>query len=203
MIHMSEKIMIEEKQLTPKGIETREKLLKAAEEIFGTKGFYETSIVNISQEAKVAQGTFYNYFPSKKDIYDELIRNYSRDLRLAIKEGMTDASTYEEAQRKGFYSFFTWVKNHPNLYSIVQQAVVVDRDLYKWYYGKLANGFLKSLSEGMESGEFKVLDQETVAYCLMSIGQFLGMRWVYWERSDVPDEAFESAMSLIFEGLKN
>ncbi|NCU17393.1 sensor histidine kinase [Pallidibacillus pasinlerensis] len=36
----------------------------------------------------------------------------------------------------------------------------------------------------------------------MSIGQFLGMRWVFWEEEDVPEEVFESAMSLIFNGLK-
>lgn len=199
---MSEKMAIEDKGLTPKGLETRQKIMCAAEEVFGQKGYYETSIVNIAQAAKVAQGTFYNYFPSKKDIFDELIRMYSRELRTAIKEEMTHANTYEEAQRAGFHAFFSWVENHRNLYSIVQQAVVVDRDLYRWYYNKLANGFLKSLSAGMEAGEFKQLDQETVAYCLMSIGQFLGMRWVYWEQDAVPEEAFEAAMTLIFNGLK-
>ena len=79
---------------------------------------------------------------------------------------------------------------------------MVDQDLYRWYYGKLANGFLKSLSAGAEAGEFKKIDAETVAYCLMSIGQFLGMRWLYWEKQDVPDEAFEAAMTLVFDGLK-
>ncbi|MCS0543769.1 hypothetical protein NXY55_27735, partial [Aeromonas veronii] len=69
-------------------------------------------------------------------------------------------------------------------------------------YDKLADGFLKSLTAGIEVGEFKEIDQETVAYCLMSIGQFLGMRWVYWEQQDVPEEAFEAAMTLIFDGLK-
>ncbi|MHC8514936.1 TetR family transcriptional regulator [Sporosarcina sp. ITBMC105] len=199
---MSIKNVDADKTLTPKGIETRQKLLRAAEEVFGKKGYFETSIVNISQQANVAQGTFYNYFPSKKDIFDELIRSYSRDLRSAIKEGMQNHTTYEEAQRNGFYAFFSWVKNHPNLYSIVQQAIVVDQDLFRWYYGKLANGFLKSLAQGVEAGEFKDLDQETVAYCLMSIGQFLGMRWVYWEKKDVPEEAFDAAMALIFDGLK-
>ncbi|MCC3355498.1 TetR/AcrR family transcriptional regulator [Bacillus sp. REN16] len=199
---MSETTNSDQKVLTPKGLETREKLLRAAEEVFGQKGYYETSIVNISQEANVAQGTFYNYFPSKKDIFDELIRQYSRELRLAIKEEMGKAKTFEEAQRKGFKAFFTWVKDRRNLYSIVQQAVVVDKDLYRWYYDKLANGFSKSLSAGIGVGEFKEIDQETVAYCLMSIGQFLGMRWVYWEQQDVPEEAFEAAMTLVFEGLK-
>nr|WP_304220386.1 TetR/AcrR family transcriptional regulator [Fredinandcohnia onubensis] len=199
---MSETIKSEEKVLTQKGLETREKLLRAAEEVFGQKGYYETSIVNISQEANVAQGTFYNYFPSKKDIFDELIRQYSRELRLAIKEEMSKSKNFEDAQRKGFKAFFNWVKSRRNLYSIVQQAVVVDKELYRWYYDKLANGFLKSLAAGIEVGEFKEIDQETVAYCLMSIGQFLGMRWVYWEQQDVPEEAFEAAMTLIFDGLK-
>lgn len=199
---MSKTIKSEEKVLTQKGLETREKLLRAAEEVFGQKGYYETSIVNISQEANVAQGTFYNYFPSKKDIFDELIRQYSRELRLAIKEEMSKSKNFEDAQRKGFKAFFNWVKSRRNLYSIVQQAVVVDKDLYRWYYDKLANGFLKSLTTGIEVGEFKEIDQETVAYCLMSIGQFLGMRWVYWEQQDVPEEAFEAAMTLIFAGLK-
>lgn len=199
---MSEKIIAEDKSLTKKGIETREKLLCAAEEIFGQKGYYEASIVNIVQEAKVSQGTFYNYFLSKKEIFHELIHMYSRELRITIKEEMGTASTYEEAQRKGFQAFFNWVKNHRNLYSVVQQAVVVDKDLYRWYYDKLVKGFLRSLSAGVNAGEFKPLDQETVAYCLMSIGQFLGMRWVYWEREDVPEEAFDAAMTLIFEGLK-
>lgn len=202
MIQVSKTIKSEEKVLTQKGLETREKLLRAAEEVFGQKGYYETSIVNISQEANVAQGTFYNYFPSKKDIFDELIRQYSRELRLAIKEEMSKSKNFEDAQRKGFKAFFNWVKSRRNLYSIVQQAVVVDKDLYRWYYDKLANGFLKSLTTGMEVGEFKEIDQETVAYCLMSIGQFLGMRWVYWEQQDVPEEAFEAAMTLIFDGLK-
>ena len=55
----------------------------------------------------------------------------------------------------------------------------------------------------VSAGEFKEVDQETVAYCLMSIGQFLGMRWVYWEGQDVPESVFETAMTLIFDGLNN
>jgi len=188
--------------LTKKGMETRKKLLRAAEKVFGLKGYYEASIVNITQEADVANGTYYNYFTTKKEIFDELIKDYSRDLRLSIKKAMELASNHEDAQRKGFEAFFIWVKNRPDLYSIVQQAIVVDEEIYRWYYSKLADGFLKSLTAGVRDGEFKDLHKETVAYSLMSIGQFLGMRWIYWEREEIPEEVFESAMTLIFGGLK-
>ncbi|SNX69402.1 TetR family transcriptional regulator [Bacillus oleivorans] len=188
--------------LSKKGLETRAKILNAAEKVFGEKGYYEASVVNITQEAEVGQGTFYNYFESKKHVYDELIQQYSRELRITIKEEMKKAITHEEAQRYGFKAFFNWVKDHPALYSIVQQAVVVDQELYRWYYNKLASGFLKSLSQGVQEGEFRETHLETVAYCLMSIGQFLGMRWVFWEGQDVPDEVFDAAMTLVFKGIK-
>ncbi len=187
--------------MTKKGLETRQKLLTAAEQVFGASGYYEASIVMITQEAQVAQGTFYNYFPSKKAIYEELIRQLSRDLRSKIKIEVTTAHSHEEALRLGFQAFFRWVKEHRNLYGIVQQAVLVDEELYRWYYDKLASGFIKSLTAAMEEKAFRSLDKETLAYCLMSIGQFLGMRWVYWENQEVPVGVFETAMSFILQGM--
>lgn len=200
MIHMSEN-KNKHDSLTKKGMETRKKLLMAAEKVFAEKGYYEASIVNITQEANVANGTYYNYFSTKKEIFNELIRDYNRDLRLYIKKAMEKIADYEEAQRAGFKAFFSWAKNRPDLYSIVQQAIVVNEEIYRWYYGKLADGFYKSLTLGIKDGAFKDIHVETIAYSLMSIGQFLGMRWIYWENEDVPDEVFESAMTLIFSGL--
>lgn len=199
MIHLS---IIDETRLTKKGLNTRNKLLKTAEEVFGKKGYFEASIVDITKEAEVAQGTFYKYFPSKKAIYDELVRKLSRDLRQYIKRSIQESKNHDEAQKKGFQAFFEWVRDNRNLYSIVQQAVIVDEELYRWYYEKLAAGYVKSLNEAQLAGDFKELDKETIAYCLMGIGQFLGMRWVYWEGKEVPNEVFEAAMEMVFSGLK-
>ena len=187
--------------LTKKGLKTRQKLLDTAEEVFGTKGYYEASIVDITQKANVAQGTFYNYFSSKYEIFEELIKQLSKDFRNQIRLEVAKAKTAKEAQMIGIRTFFRWVKNHRNLYNIVQQTVLVNEDLYRWYYERLAQGYVKGLKEAMKGGEFKTLDPETVAYGLMGISQFIGMRWVYWEDQDVPENVFEETMKLIFEGL--
>jgi len=44
---------------------------RCAEEVFNTYGYYDASIVKITEAASVAQGTFYVYFRSKKEIFDE------------------------------------------------------------------------------------------------------------------------------------
>ncbi len=191
----------ENNQLTKKGMMTRQKILDTAEEIIGEQGYFETSIVEITLRAGVAQGTFYNYFQTKKAIYDELVYQLSSNLRHHIKVAMEEASAFKEKQRKGYLAFFEWVINHRNLYSIIQQSVLVDKDLYRWYYEKLAKGFVQSINEAVSNGECKPLDAETVSYCLMGIGQFIGMRWVYWDEEVVPAHVFDDAMELIFNGL--
>ena len=206
MIHLS---LIDEERnekglpLTKKGIETRRKLLESAEMIFGTKGYFNASIVDITQTAKVAQGTFYNYFSSKKEIFEELVKQLSRDFRYEIQTEVSKTTNGKEAQITGFRTFFRWLKNHRNLYSIVQQAVLVDEELYREYYERLASGYIKGLEVAMTNEEFKQLDHETVAYSLMGISQFIGMRWIYWKDQDVPEKVFEDMITLIFEGINN
>jgi AcrR family transcriptional regulator len=48
--------------------ETRERLFRAALEIFAQKGFAETTVEDITNAADVGKGTFFNYFPSKDHI---------------------------------------------------------------------------------------------------------------------------------------
>jgi AcrR family transcriptional regulator len=46
----------------------RERLFRAALELFAQKGFIETTVEDITEAADVGKGTFFNYFPSKDHI---------------------------------------------------------------------------------------------------------------------------------------
>lgn len=48
--------------------ETRERLFRAALDLFANKGFLETTVEDITEAADVGKGTFFNYFPSKDHI---------------------------------------------------------------------------------------------------------------------------------------
>jgi AcrR family transcriptional regulator len=49
-------------------VETRERLFRAAMDLFARKGFNETTVGDITETADVGKGTFFNYFPSKDHI---------------------------------------------------------------------------------------------------------------------------------------
>src|SRR6266700_8019693 len=48
--------------------EIRERLFRAALDLFANKGFVETTVEDITEAADVGKGTFFNYFPSKDHI---------------------------------------------------------------------------------------------------------------------------------------
>ncbi|MBA4044939.1 MAG: TetR family transcriptional regulator, partial [Erythrobacter sp.] len=58
---------------TERGRRTLRKLLDAAAEEFGEKGFHEASVSSITRRAGVALGSFYTYFDSKDALFRALV----------------------------------------------------------------------------------------------------------------------------------
>jgi AcrR family transcriptional regulator len=186
---------------TLRGQRTRQKLLEAAEAVFGELGYEGAAISEITRAAKVAQGTFYVYFPDKKAIFTELVKNLSQRLRQTISEAVGELTDRLEIEEAGLRTFFAFVRDHRNLYRIVRQAEFVDEELYRWYYRELALGYTLGLEKAMRHGQIRRMDPETLAFCLMGIGDFLGMRWVLWEKGEIPPKVFETMMSFVRFGL--
>lgn len=189
------------KPVTSRGRRTRRKILEAAEEIFGEKGYHETGVVEITQRAGVALGTFYVYFPDKKTAFIELITELSHSLRREIAKSIEGISDRIEAERAGFRAFLAFVSAHRNLYCLIRQAEFVDEEIFRWYYRRFAEGYVRGLAQGMDAGQVRSLDPECLAYCLMGIGHFIGLRWAIWGDKTLPEEVYESMMSFIEHGL--
>ena len=54
---------------------TRAKILAAARHLFASRGFEQTTIRDIAEDADIALGGFYNYFPTKEDVLAALLQD--------------------------------------------------------------------------------------------------------------------------------
>ena len=67
--------------------ETRERLFRAAMNLFRDNGFHKTTVEDITDAADVGKGTFFNYFPSKEHVLGVLgeiqMAKYDRAVRIA------------------------------------------------------------------------------------------------------------------------
>jgi AcrR family transcriptional regulator len=185
------------KPTTRRGQRTRGRLLEAAEEVFGERGFERASIVDITRAADVAQGTFYVYFESKKEIFTELVESLGHALRVRLAEAVQTEGDRETQDKAAFSAFLSYVAEHRHLYRIVRQAEFVDEDLYRAYYRKLADGYIRRLQPEMAAGRIAKIDPETLAFTMMGIFDFLGMRWALWEGRMPPKRALDDVFAFI------
>jgi AcrR family transcriptional regulator len=177
---------VDGRPLSKRGIDTRRRLLDAAEDVFGELGYHDASIVKVADAAGVAAGTFYLYFDSKKAIFDELVRDLNRRVRHAMKEGSSKGETRLQAELAGFEAYFRFTAEHPTLYRIIRQAEFVSPDMLRYHYDRLSAGYIEALKEASASGEIGKLDAEVVAYALMGLGEMIGMRWILWGDGPMP-----------------
>src|SRR5262249_28203988 len=78
--------------------ERRLALLRAARDVFATKGYHNAKVDDIVAAAKVAKGTFYLYFPDKRSIFSEIVDGLFLRLGAAILR--VDPEADVEAQVK-------------------------------------------------------------------------------------------------------
>lgn len=67
-------------------VNTKNLILKKAEQIFFENGYYKTKIDDIAKSAKIAKGTIYLYFKSKEDLFISIIEKNLLDFYIKIKE---------------------------------------------------------------------------------------------------------------------
>jgi AcrR family transcriptional regulator len=189
---------VDGKELTSRGAATRRRLLEVAESVFAELGYHDASIVKITEAAGIAQGTFYLYFSSKEEIFEELVRDLNRRVRHAMAAGAERGRTRAEAELLGFRGYFEFAAQNGALYRIIRQAEFVCPQALRDHYETIASGYGAALGTAMTRGEVAEMDPSVLAWALMGMGELLGMRWIVWEGAkDVPDELLEQMQMLI------
>jgi AcrR family transcriptional regulator len=184
---------------TARGQATRLRILRAAEVVFGQKGYDGASIAEICRLAETALGSFYVYFPDKKAAFVELVDSLGSRLRAELAMAVQGKGDRFEVERAGLRAFFAFAAQHQRLYRIVGQAEFVDEGVFRRYYEQLAAGYVRGLSSAMDRGELRKVDPEVLAYALMGMTDFLGMRWVLWE----PEADIERVVDVVLDLLRH
>ena len=83
---------IEERHLREKQ-ERIAAILAAAKRLFARRGFQETSMSDIAEACELGKATLYYYFPSKEEIYQEIILSSIREYHRSLEESIIGLQT--------------------------------------------------------------------------------------------------------------
>ena len=171
---------------TKKDINTEEKILKVALELFVRQGFHGTSIYDIMRKVGMTKGAFYSHFTSKGDLFLKLINEF----RVRIFETMVndinafEGNTLEKIHRVitlsshvatentylcVFLTFLTTEMNTDVDFEPPLKSIYID-------YQKFISGLI---SRGIKQGLFKKeLDPDLVALTFMALHDGVLHQWI-------------------------
>ena len=186
---------------TARGLTTMNRIIKAAETEFGRKGYYNTGINDIATRAKVASGTIYLYFDDKYSLYVHLLTQYGHRIRKEIAKSTEKCATRHELEREGLLAFLRLVKKRPHMYNIIWESLYIDPKLFAEYYETFASRYNHQLD--MAQGEVTQMDTTVMAYCLMGISNFLGLKYVFFDKDADLEYVVDEALKFLSLGALN
>lgn len=114
--------------VTPKGRQTRAKILNAARKVIAKHGFVAMRVGDVATEAGLSLGAFYRYFENKDDIFSNLIADIHEELFSASRAVDNDLSSAPYAAlREANYGYLKHYYENRDIMRALFEAVTVDK----------------------------------------------------------------------------
>jgi TetR/AcrR family fatty acid metabolism transcriptional regulator len=191
----------------PKKIIRREAILRAATEVFSDKGFKTASISEIAKKAGVADGTIYQYFKNKEDLFFSIPIEKTNEFRSQLELHLEGISGAFNRIRKFVWYFLYFFKTNPEYGRILMLEMRVSKSFVKTgTYGFLKQSVSKVMDIIIEGQNDGVIREDTDIYILrhLILGTLEHMvtRWLLkGEKYDLLEHHQEVSRMLI-DGLR-
>jgi AcrR family transcriptional regulator len=186
--------------------ETRRRLIDAAAKTVGAEGYANASVAKITALAKVAQGTFYNYFASQQDLFDHLLPELGGQLLDFIRERVAASTGSLEREEIGFRAFFDFLAQRPEFYRILNEAETFSPKAFHDHMKNMADGYLRAMRRSRKQSElpgFEERELEIIVYTLLAARNYLAYRYVHRDgfAGPPPEWVTRAYMKLITGGM--
>jgi TetR/AcrR family transcriptional regulator len=150
---------------------SRSQLLDAAEEVFGRKGFHETTLKEIAELAEFSVGSVYSFFENKDDLFQQIFVRRGDEFMPLLREAARDEGTPIEQLHRLIDFEIGWFRANPHfgrLFLRHSSATMLstDRDVDEVIatnYDDAMRLQAALIMRGQESGHFRQGQPEVLA----------------------------------------
>ena len=172
-------------------------ILEAARSVFARKGFNHATVDDIAEAAGVAKGTIYLYFPSKREIYLETLRQGLVALQEEVRQSMESAPdaagkvlafihtrlASSERNRDFIRIYYTEFNN-----MLIHPAHV--REEFRDLYDRQAAALARVLEDGIRRRLVRQLDAAVTARIIYDMTRgLIAQRLLGWSGASVDEDA--------------
>jgi AcrR family transcriptional regulator len=184
---------------------TKRRIFDAATKIVGKYGYAEASVARITEEAGVAQGTFYNHFENRQQLLDQLLPKIGIDMVRFIRERTGTAQTARQEIER-FSAFFDFIREVPEFLRILNEAEFFAPIGYQKHFDNISTAYVRILKRAQLAGTIENYSDEefeAIVQMLMGARGYLSRRYSYsgGAVTAVPDHVISAYQKLVTRGL--
>jgi AcrR family transcriptional regulator len=158
----------------------KKRLFDAAVKVVGEIGYAEATVSRITRLAGVAQGTFYNHFPNRQDLLDQLLPTVGTEMLNFIRGRVDSASSEIEKESARFLGFFEFLMEVPEFMRILNEADLFAPKGYAKHIELISTNYFRALTKGkVGESEFTPAELEVVVHIMMGARSYLSHHFSY------------------------
>lgn len=161
---------------------TRDRIMDAALNIFSRKGYYDTRMDEIVEEAAASKGSIYFHFPNKEQLFLALVDQFADLLERRVTEAITPLSGMQRVQAALRMVLETFGKYRRPAKILLVQAVGLGSVFEKKRLevtDRFAALIQSYLDEAIAAGDIVAVDTAIVSHAWMGAIYNVVIQWVY------------------------
>lgn len=184
---------------------TKRRIFEAATKLVGKYGYADASVARITEQAGVAQGTFYNHFENRQALLDQLLPTIGLDMVRFIRERTSTAPAHEQEMDR-FRAFFDFIREVPEFLRILNEAEFFAPVGYQKHLDNISTAYVRILKRARLAGEvedFSDEEFEAIVHIFMGARGYLSRRYSFSDSTvtAVPDQVISAYEKLVMRGL--
>ena len=183
----------------------RAQLLKAARKVFRAKGYDGASVAEIVREAGVAQGTFYLYFPSKRDAAVSLRDGLMETMAQAVVTAVKSRTTFEDRLEALIAAGFKVARKNADLFRL---AFIGADETHPEMHSESHEhaSFLRVITDlfrdAVDAGEMEAMDPEIAARLAIGLLQHAMIEAFVFGEGEGSDRLEQGVSALLLNALR-
>ncbi len=154
--------------------EKKEAILFAAKELFKLYGYNKVSIAEIAKKASVSQVSIYNFFESKENLKNQLLKTLWEDYYQTIMSILNNTGTIEKKVESFFYTVAVYSKNYSTNFiaESLRSQLELEEDTTEMQLGKIKQAVASLIEQGKQEGVIKDTITTTAMMNLIDMFRF-------------------------------
>ena len=186
--------------------DVRQALLDAARSIFARYGYNKTTVDEIAKAARKGKSTFYYYYKSKEEIFNDVIEKEAQIFRMKLIESISKSTDPVKKIKSYIVTRLGYFKNLVNFYSVLKnegnEYFVFIEDIRNKYDLEQVNIIKMVLLEGIQNNIIELDDVELASESIAMVLKGLEYNLMFAENGKlIEEDKIDKIVNMIFNGV--